>query len=218
MYLVLAALVGGAWVMYSNTGGEMTVKQELIEKLREAGDPDEKVAGLEGEVQALEGGGEVGTWPQGRSADFRPSWEQPSTRPNPGKLSTNGHTRNTPDTQHTKYESKPANMTVHGHVRAPILTTGAGRIHKRKNGQTLVEVEGRSHQSRVKIDRRHHNSTEGNNGRRLLASCPRRPHCLSQNGDMLLVAKHADHTKNVEWQSVHKIEIPSINYFYVRWV
>ena len=55
MYLVLAALVGGAWMMYSNTGGEMTVKQELIEKLREAGDPDEKVAGLEGEVQALEG-------------------------------------------------------------------------------------------------------------------------------------------------------------------
>lgn len=54
-YAVLAALVAGAWLMYSNTGGEMKVKQELIDSLMEAGDPDEKVPGLEGDVQALEG-------------------------------------------------------------------------------------------------------------------------------------------------------------------
>lgn len=55
MYLVLVVLVGGAWVMYSKTGGEMKTKTELMEKLREAGDPDGKVNKLESEIQSLEG-------------------------------------------------------------------------------------------------------------------------------------------------------------------
>ncbi len=55
LYLVLAVLVGGSWMLYSNTGKEMKIKQELVEKLEEAGDPDEKVPKLEGEIQALEG-------------------------------------------------------------------------------------------------------------------------------------------------------------------
>lgn len=55
MYLLLAVLVGGAWMLYSNTGKEMSVKQELVSKLEEAGDPDGKVPKLEGEIQALEG-------------------------------------------------------------------------------------------------------------------------------------------------------------------
>lgn len=54
-YAVLAALVAGAWLLYSNTGGEMKIKQELIESLENAGDPDEKIPGLKGDVQSLEG-------------------------------------------------------------------------------------------------------------------------------------------------------------------
>ena len=54
MYLVLAALIGGAWVFYSKTGGEVTAKAEQVESLRLSGDSDE-LAKLEGEIQALEG-------------------------------------------------------------------------------------------------------------------------------------------------------------------
>jgi tetratricopeptide (TPR) repeat protein len=55
LYVVLAILVGGAWILYSKTGGEIKVKTELIDSFLEAGDPDEKVAKLEGEVSSLEG-------------------------------------------------------------------------------------------------------------------------------------------------------------------
>ena len=55
MYLVLAVLVGGAWMLYSKTGGEIKIKTELVDKLKEAGDPDNKVPNLEGEIQALDG-------------------------------------------------------------------------------------------------------------------------------------------------------------------
>jgi tetratricopeptide (TPR) repeat protein len=55
MYLVLAVLVGGSWMLYSKTGGDIKIKTELADKLREAGDPEGKVAKLEGDIQALEG-------------------------------------------------------------------------------------------------------------------------------------------------------------------
>lgn len=55
MYLVLAVLVGGAWMLYSNTGGEIQAKIELADKLKEAGDPEGKVPKLESDIQSLEG-------------------------------------------------------------------------------------------------------------------------------------------------------------------
>jgi tetratricopeptide (TPR) repeat protein len=55
LYLVLAALVGGAWVMFSNAGKEVTAKQEEISRLEEAGDPDGLVGKLQEELTGLEG-------------------------------------------------------------------------------------------------------------------------------------------------------------------
>jgi tetratricopeptide (TPR) repeat protein len=55
MYLVLALLVGGSWLLYLNTGSDIEEKQVLVEKLRVEGDPDSKVGELEGEIQGLEG-------------------------------------------------------------------------------------------------------------------------------------------------------------------
>lgn len=55
MYLVLAVLVGGAWMLYSKTGGDIKIKTELSDKLKEAGDPEGKVPKLESEIQSLEG-------------------------------------------------------------------------------------------------------------------------------------------------------------------
>jgi tetratricopeptide (TPR) repeat protein len=53
MYLVLALLVGGSWLFYSKTGGEIETKTELLEKLRSEGDED--TSKLAGDIQALEG-------------------------------------------------------------------------------------------------------------------------------------------------------------------
>jgi tetratricopeptide (TPR) repeat protein len=55
MYLALALLVGGSWLLYLNTGSKMEEKQILVEELRGQGDPDGRVGELEGEIQGLEG-------------------------------------------------------------------------------------------------------------------------------------------------------------------
>lgn len=54
LYLVLALLVGGSWLLYSKTGGEITAKAEQLEKIRASGE-DEAAGKLAGEIQALEG-------------------------------------------------------------------------------------------------------------------------------------------------------------------
>jgi outer membrane protein assembly factor BamD (BamD/ComL family) len=54
MYLVLALLVGGSWLLYSKTGGDIKTKTELLEKLKSEGE-DDKVSKLSAEVSALEG-------------------------------------------------------------------------------------------------------------------------------------------------------------------
>lgn len=54
-YLVLAALIGAAWVWYLQTGNEITAKRDWIEIQRVAGDPNDAVAKAEGEVMALQG-------------------------------------------------------------------------------------------------------------------------------------------------------------------
>lgn len=55
MYLVLAALVAGAWVKFSSVGNEVKAKQVEIDKLNEVGDPDGLVGKLEEQKQGLEG-------------------------------------------------------------------------------------------------------------------------------------------------------------------
>ena len=54
LYLVLALLVGGSWLLYSKTGGDIKTKTEQLEKLKMEGE-DEKAGNLAGEIQALEG-------------------------------------------------------------------------------------------------------------------------------------------------------------------
>jgi tetratricopeptide (TPR) repeat protein len=54
LYLVLALLVGGSWLLYSKTGGDIKNKSEQLESLRAASD-DEAAGKLAGEIQALEG-------------------------------------------------------------------------------------------------------------------------------------------------------------------
>jgi len=56
MYLVLAALVGGSWFIYSKSGGEMTKLTSEIQAQEEKGDPDGKLADLNGKLQNIEGG------------------------------------------------------------------------------------------------------------------------------------------------------------------
>ena len=54
LYLVLALLVGGSWLLYSKTGGDISTKNEQLEQLKAAGE-DEKAGELAGQIQALEG-------------------------------------------------------------------------------------------------------------------------------------------------------------------
>lgn len=55
MYLVLAALVGGSWFLYSKSVKETTDLKVQINVLEEKGDPDEQVAALNSKLQGLEG-------------------------------------------------------------------------------------------------------------------------------------------------------------------
>lgn len=55
MYLVLAALVGGSWLLYSNKGGEMAKLEAQIVALEETGDLETKVPDLKTEFQSIEG-------------------------------------------------------------------------------------------------------------------------------------------------------------------
>ena len=55
MYLVLAALVGGSWLLYSNKGGEMVKLEAQIEALEATGDLETKVPDLKTEFQSIEG-------------------------------------------------------------------------------------------------------------------------------------------------------------------
>ena len=55
LYLVVACLVGGSWVVFINSGGVLKTKVEEVRKLQEVGDPDGRVIKLEGEIQTLGG-------------------------------------------------------------------------------------------------------------------------------------------------------------------
>ncbi|MEO7099317.1 MAG: tetratricopeptide repeat protein [Luteolibacter sp.] len=55
MYLVLAALVGGSWMLYSRKGGEMDKLSANIQKLEETGDMEEKTPEMKTQLQSLEG-------------------------------------------------------------------------------------------------------------------------------------------------------------------
>jgi len=56
LYLVLAALVGGSWFIYSKSSGEMKTLTAEIQAQEEKGDPDGKLADLNSQLQNLEGG------------------------------------------------------------------------------------------------------------------------------------------------------------------
>jgi tetratricopeptide (TPR) repeat protein len=53
-YLALAALIGGAWMMFAKTGKEMDVKHAAINQLYEEGASDVKISKLREEIQGLE--------------------------------------------------------------------------------------------------------------------------------------------------------------------
>lgn len=55
MYLVLAVLVGGAWLVFTNKGKEIKTLQQEIIQVEEAGDPDSKLAEMESDLGSLEG-------------------------------------------------------------------------------------------------------------------------------------------------------------------
>lgn len=54
LYVVLILLVGGSWVLFSNSGKDLKAKQEMLEEATNAGDQDAK-SKLEGEVATIEG-------------------------------------------------------------------------------------------------------------------------------------------------------------------
>ncbi len=55
MYLLMAALLGGTWVMYLKTGNEIKVLHAQVAALQENGDPDGQVGKLEDKIQGLDG-------------------------------------------------------------------------------------------------------------------------------------------------------------------
>ncbi len=55
MYLLLAALLGGAWLMYSKTGEKIKENEAQVRVLQENGDPNGQLPKLEEKVQGLEG-------------------------------------------------------------------------------------------------------------------------------------------------------------------
>ena len=54
LYLLFIALVGGSWVLFSNSGKELTSKQVQLEEATNTGD-DEVRTKLEGEISTIEG-------------------------------------------------------------------------------------------------------------------------------------------------------------------
>ena len=55
MYLVLAGLVAGSWVLYSRTGTAMKALQQQIVHVEEKGDPESKGADMKTQLQSMEG-------------------------------------------------------------------------------------------------------------------------------------------------------------------
>jgi tetratricopeptide (TPR) repeat protein len=55
MYLVLAVLVGGSWMMYRNTGKEIEALQQQLYAVDEQGDPEGEGAKLKSDLQGKEG-------------------------------------------------------------------------------------------------------------------------------------------------------------------
>jgi tetratricopeptide (TPR) repeat protein len=56
MYLVLAALVGGSWMLYSKNSKETADLKVKIQAVEETGDPDGQLEKMNSELQSLEGG------------------------------------------------------------------------------------------------------------------------------------------------------------------
>ena len=54
LYLLLIALVGGSWMMFSKSGKEMQVKQEMLEEAKTMGE-EEQTAKLQDQVSTIEG-------------------------------------------------------------------------------------------------------------------------------------------------------------------
>jgi len=55
LYLVLAALAGGSWMLYSKTGEKLSALQAEITAVEEKGDPEEKLPELNSQFQSAEG-------------------------------------------------------------------------------------------------------------------------------------------------------------------
>ncbi len=52
--LVLAVLVGGSWLMFSNKGKELKALTAQIDQVEDAGDPDDRVAEMKAQLNSLE--------------------------------------------------------------------------------------------------------------------------------------------------------------------
>ncbi|MES2924126.1 MAG: tetratricopeptide repeat protein [Verrucomicrobiota bacterium] len=55
MYLVLAGLAIGSWVMFSRTGANMKTLQAEIVQIEDAGDPESKVADMKAKLDSMDG-------------------------------------------------------------------------------------------------------------------------------------------------------------------
>ncbi|MEN9974361.1 MAG: hypothetical protein RLZZ282_367 [Verrucomicrobiota bacterium] len=55
LYVVMACVVGGTWMIYLNSGSAIKEKTEEVRKLQEIGDPDGKITALESVIQTLSG-------------------------------------------------------------------------------------------------------------------------------------------------------------------
>lgn len=55
LYLVLAVLVGGSWMMYAKKGSDLRSLNQQISQLEEIGDPDEKLPSIQSHLHNLEG-------------------------------------------------------------------------------------------------------------------------------------------------------------------
>lgn len=55
MYLALVVLVGGSWLLYAKSDGEINAKIAEVAALQEKGESDAEIALLEGQIQTLSG-------------------------------------------------------------------------------------------------------------------------------------------------------------------